>query len=196
MLLAWTSIGWSRDSCLPKAGFKPGSSASLLEGHTTESLSYHDNSIKTAPVLTRPCRGRLVWGWEFKITHCLAVLAWILSSSTDLKRIQTPHSLFRDFRADKTFTTGLSGGRVQVWLLIWAPAVHLAMIVYLKIFLSNPLLKKIHLLCYWLTIHTVTQSGTWKICPEFQVFSSHLSEVAWWALSIVQNCANSTLIYV
>ena len=32
-------------------------------------------------------------------------LASILASSTDLKRIQTPHSLFTDFGADTTFTT-------------------------------------------------------------------------------------------
>ena len=38
----------------------------------------------------------------------------------NLKRIQTPHSLFWDFRADKTFTIRRSGCRVQVW----APACH------------------------------------------------------------------------
>ena len=32
-------------------------------------------------------------------------LASITVSSTDLKRIQTPHSLLRDFGAHKTFTT-------------------------------------------------------------------------------------------
>ena len=37
-----------------------------------------------------------------------------LASVTDLKRIQTPHSLCCDFRGDKTFTTSWSGGRVQV----------------------------------------------------------------------------------
>ena len=48
-------------------------------------------------------------------------LSSISSFSTDLNRIQTPHSLFWDFRADKTFTIRRSGCRVQVW----APACHL-----------------------------------------------------------------------
>ena len=46
-------------------------------------------------------------------------LASISASSTDLKRIQTPHSLKRDFSADKTFYNQLvmrhCSGRVQVW---------------------------------------------------------------------------------
>ena len=43
-------------------------------------------------------------------------LASIIASSTDPTRlgIQTPHRLFRDFRADKTFATSWSGCRVQV----------------------------------------------------------------------------------
>ena len=42
------------------------------------------------------------------------------------KRIKTPHRLFWDLRADKTFTTRWSGGRVQVWVQVRAPACHLA----------------------------------------------------------------------
>ena len=42
------------------------------------------------------------------------------------KRIQTPHSWFWDFRADKTSTTRWSGGRVQIWVQVWAPACYLA----------------------------------------------------------------------
>ena len=38
------------------------------------------------------------------------------------KRIQTPHSLFWDFWADKTSRTRWSGGRVQVWVQVRAPA--------------------------------------------------------------------------
>ena len=49
-----------------------------------------------------------------------------LASVTDLKRIQTPHSLCCDFGGYKTFTTRWSGGRVQVWVQVWAPACHLA----------------------------------------------------------------------
>ena len=49
-----------------------------------------------------------------------------LASVTDLKRIQTPHSLCCDFRGDKTFTTYWSGCRVQVSVQVWAPACHLA----------------------------------------------------------------------
>ena len=41
------------------------------------------------------------------------------------KKNQTPHSWFWDFRADKFFTTCWSGGRVQVWVQVWAPAGHL-----------------------------------------------------------------------
>ena len=44
-------------------------------------------------------------------------LSSIFSFTTDLKRIQTPHSLPRDFeqtKSDKAFTTCWSGGRVQV----------------------------------------------------------------------------------
>ena len=37
-----------------------------------------------------------------------------LASVTDLKRIQTPHSLCCDFGGYKTFTTRWSGGTVQV----------------------------------------------------------------------------------
>ena len=40
-------------------------------------------------------------------------LSSILAFSTDLKRIQTLHSLFRVFRTDKIFTIHWSGGRVQ-----------------------------------------------------------------------------------
>ena len=52
------------------------------------------------------------------------LLASILASSTDLKSIQTPHSLLWDFGADKTFKTRCSGARVLVQ--VRAPASHLA----------------------------------------------------------------------
>ena len=52
--------------------------------------------------------------------------ASILASSTNLKRIQAPHSLFRDFRAEKTSTTCWSGCRVQEWVQVWAPSSCLA----------------------------------------------------------------------
>ena len=44
----------------------------------------------------------------------VSAMSSISAFLTDLKRIQTPHSLFWDFGADKTFTTRWSGGRVQV----------------------------------------------------------------------------------
>ena len=44
-----------------------------------------------------------------------------LAPGTDLKRIQTQHSLCCDFEA-----THWSGGRVQVWVQVCAPARHLA----------------------------------------------------------------------
>ena len=42
--------------------------------------------------------------------------------TTDLKRIQTPQNLFRDFGADITFTTRWSADRVQVWVHVRGPA--------------------------------------------------------------------------
>ena len=45
-----------------------------------------------------------------------------LASVTNLKEIQTPHRLWCDFG---TFTTRWSGGRVQAWVQVWAPAGHL-----------------------------------------------------------------------
>ena len=45
-----------------------------------------------------------------------------LASVTDLKM----WSLCCDFGGYKTFTTRWSGGRVQVWVQVWAPACHLA----------------------------------------------------------------------
>ena len=56
----------------------------------------------------------------------VASLGSNLASVTDLKRIQTPHSLCCDFGGDKTFTTRWSGCRVQVWVQVWAPAAQLA----------------------------------------------------------------------
>ena len=55
-------------------------------------------------------------------------LSSIWAFSMDLKRIQTSPCLFWDFGADKTFTTCWSGGRVYVWVQVWAPAGHLAII--------------------------------------------------------------------
>ena len=45
--------------------------------------------------------------------------------SMDLKRIQTPHRFSWGLGADKTSTIHWSGGRVQVWVQVWAPAGHL-----------------------------------------------------------------------
>ena len=53
-------------------------------------------------------------GWGLISTH---------SFFSVLKRIQTPHSWFWDFRAE---TTRWSGCRVQVWVQVWPPACHLA----------------------------------------------------------------------
>ena len=49
-----------------------------------------------------------------------------LASVTDLKWIETPHSLCCDFGDCKTFTTRWSGGTVQVRVQDWAAACHLA----------------------------------------------------------------------
>ena len=63
--------------------------------------------------------------WGMRVGN-QSLLASISVSWTDLKGIQTPHSLFRDFGSDKTLTTRWSGGRVQVWVQVWTPAGQLA----------------------------------------------------------------------
>ena len=55
-------------------------------------------------------------GWYWLTTGLISAF------STDLKGIRTPHSLFRDLRAHKKFTTRCSGGRFQVWVQVRAPA--------------------------------------------------------------------------
>ena len=65
-----------------------------------------------------------VWGLPVRV-GIESLLSSISAFSTDLKSIQTPHSLFRDFGADKTFTTRCSGARVQVLVQVRAPAFHL-----------------------------------------------------------------------
>ena len=60
------------------------------------------------------------WCWK-PLSACLN-----FSTSAYPKRIQIPHSSFRDFRADKTLTTRWSGARLQVWVQVWVPACHLA----------------------------------------------------------------------
>ena len=49
-----------------------------------------------------------------------------MASVTDLKRIETAHSLCCDFGGYKTLTTRWSGCTVQVWVQVQAPAGHLA----------------------------------------------------------------------
>ena len=57
------------------------------------------------------CGQRSVQGLNLKKVN---LLGSNLASVTDLKRIQTPHSLCCDFGGYKTFTTRWSGCRVQV----------------------------------------------------------------------------------
>ena len=74
------------------------------------------------------CISGAVWGMRVGIDSLLSLKQMVLDSGVfnGPKRIQTPHSLFRDFGAFKTFTTRWSGGRVQVWAQVRAPASHLA----------------------------------------------------------------------
>ena len=88
---------------------------------------------------TRSC---VMWMWKLEMLqqqpkYCymtvlrmslkkVTLLGSNLASVTDLKRIETPHSLCCDFRGYKTFTTCWSGYQVQVWVQVWAPAGHLA----------------------------------------------------------------------
>ena len=76
----------------------------------------------------------ITWYWKHSLHKAFwwirvginSQLSSISAFSTDLKRIQTPHRLFLVFWADKTSTTHCSGGRVQVWVQVWAPACQLA----------------------------------------------------------------------
>ena len=58
----------------------------------------------------------------------ITLLGSNLASATDLKKIETPHSLCCDFRGYKTFTTSWSDGTVQVWVQDWVPALGLQVI--------------------------------------------------------------------
>ena len=51
-----------------------------------------------------------------------SLLSSVSVFSTDLKWIQTPHTLFLDFRADRTFLTRWSASRDQVWVQVRVPA--------------------------------------------------------------------------
>ena len=69
------------------------------------------------------CYSVTVWGMSLRKVPSFGSN---LASVTDLQRIQTSHSLCCDFMGSNTFTTSWSGNRVQVWVLVWAPASHLA----------------------------------------------------------------------
>ena len=63
--------------------------------------------------------------WGARALETWSYFAWLkLVSVTDFKRIQLPHSLCCGFGGDKSFTTRWSGGRVQFWVQVWAPAGH------------------------------------------------------------------------
>ena len=66
-------------------------------------------------------------GW-YRLTLSHSSPHWVLNFSVwnGPKKNSIPHNLLRDFGADKTSTTCWSGGRVQVWVQIRAPAGHLA----------------------------------------------------------------------
>ena len=66
------------------------------------------------------------WAWGLVSTHRGYPRFRRFQISTDSKRIETPHRLFWNFGVDKTSTTHWSGGRVQVWVQVQAPACHLA----------------------------------------------------------------------
>ena len=104
--------------------------------------------LETAAISLLP-----VWWMRVDIVSVLSQSS-ISAFWTDPKRIQTPHSIFWDFWAHKTFTTWIhwSGGRLTGQALIEQ-----------SVFVNN------HLLCYWPTIH----NSLLKICPKFQVLSSH-----------------------
>ena len=61
-------------------------------------------------------RTKPVWRMSVGMDSHLSSISAFL---TNLKT-QCPHSIFRDFRADKTFTACWSGCRVQVWVQVQA----------------------------------------------------------------------------
>ena len=81
-------------------------------------------------------------GWGLLFSTIDSLLPLILEFSTDLKRIQNPHSLFKDFWAYKTCSPCWSGCtgqeqpvgqaalqcscRAQVWVIVQAPIYHVA----------------------------------------------------------------------
>ena len=73
-------------------------------------LSFH--SVRILACFISQC-----WAWALEKLLRLAQI-W--------QRIETPHSLCCDFRGYKSCTTRWSGGRVQVWVQVWALACHLA----------------------------------------------------------------------
>ena len=80
----------------------------------------HGKLVKTETWLSQPGPQRGTWALE-KLPR-LAQIRHV----TDLKGIETPYSLCCDFGGYKTFTTRWSGGTVQVWVQVRAPAGHLA----------------------------------------------------------------------
>ena len=102
-------------------------------------LSRNQTGIKPVPPLILPTtltgkqntqmrKCHLYPSWGKRVVMCQCLLASISASSpwTDLKSIQNPHCLFRDFTADKIITTCWAGSRVQVWAQAQAPDCHLA----------------------------------------------------------------------
>ena len=108
-------------------------------------------------------------GW-YRLTAVQPVLSSILAFSKEFKPHTIYWTLFWGFGADKNSTIHGSGGRVQVWVQVWAPACHLAITPEgysrRQSFVNN------RLLCYWPTIQN-SISKICRVCPKFQVLNSH-----------------------
>ena len=91
-----------------------------------ESLHGRYNAVKRRKICQTRSNIAVIYPGGSWLVGTHSALASISVSSTDLKSIQTPHSLFRDFGAGKTIKTRWTGGRNQVWVQVRASACHLA----------------------------------------------------------------------
>ena len=112
------------------------------------------------------------WGqrihWSYINVPCVcsnAMKLWGLISRNQSSNRSLCQSLFRDFWADKTFPTRWSGGRVQVWVQVWAPASHLAITLkgffrrQLKVLTARSMVKKLTLALGAALLHSLGWSG-------------------------------------
>ena len=92
-------------------------------GSFTLSLTYNQFFIQSLCAFWWYVCKKKTWAQRVGIKSQLPLISVF---STDLKRIITPHWLFWDLVAEKSFTIRWSGCRVQVHIQVQGPACHLA----------------------------------------------------------------------